>query len=120
MPPADALLNQMTIREAVPHFFSKLGFFVGFSLYIIIITGRNSDAAMGGARGVGGAKRPVLGVNELKKDGCTQRIGAYARLKPTSEIKLSLFRVIPPTGCILWSPAKSAFSRNQQTEKRKL
>jgi hypothetical protein len=62
----------MTIREAVPHFcglFSKLGFFVGFSLYFIIITGRNSDAAMGGAGAAGGAKRPVLSVNELKKTG---------------------------------------------------
>jgi hypothetical protein len=34
--------------------------------------------------GRGGAQRPVLHVNEYKKDGCAQRPGAHARPKPTS------------------------------------
>jgi hypothetical protein len=34
--------------------------------------------------GRGGAQRPVLYVNESKKDGCAQRPGAHARPKPTS------------------------------------
>jgi hypothetical protein len=34
--------------------------------------------------GRGGAQRPVLHVNEPKKDGCAQRTGAHARPKPTS------------------------------------
>jgi hypothetical protein len=34
--------------------------------------------------GGGGAQRPVLHVNESKKDGCAQRPGAHARPKPTS------------------------------------
>jgi hypothetical protein len=32
----------------------------------------------------GGAQRPILCVNELKKDGCAQRTGAHARPKSTS------------------------------------
>ncbi len=34
--------------------------------------------------GRGGAQRPVLHVNESKKDGCVQRPGAHAPPKPTS------------------------------------
>ncbi len=43
---------------------------------------RSSEAAMGR----GGAQRPVLHVNEPKKDGCAQRTGAHARPKPTSSV----------------------------------
>ncbi len=32
----------------------------------------------------GGAQRPVLCVNELKKDGCAQRTGAHVGPKSTS------------------------------------
>jgi hypothetical protein len=41
---------------------------------------RSSEAAIGR----GGAQRPVLHVNEPKKEGCAQRTGAHARPKPTS------------------------------------
>jgi hypothetical protein len=45
--PAEAVLNYLTIKEAEPHkSLPKLWVFVGVSLYIIIITGRNSDAAI--------------------------------------------------------------------------
>ncbi len=42
-------------------FFPKLGFFAGFSLYIIVIAVRNVEAAIGGA---GRAQRLVLLVHE--------------------------------------------------------
>ncbi len=45
---------------------SHLEYFARFSLYIINIAGRNSEAAMGAA---GAAQRPVLRVNEPKKTG---------------------------------------------------
>jgi hypothetical protein len=47
-------------------FFPKLGFFAGFSLYIILIAARSGEAAIGGA---GRAQRLVLRVNESKKTG---------------------------------------------------
>ncbi len=43
-----------------------MGFFSGFSLYIINLAARISEAAMGGA---GVAQRPVLFVTEPKKTG---------------------------------------------------
>jgi hypothetical protein len=50
-------------------FFPKLVFFAGFSLYIINIVGRDSEAEMGGA---GGAQR-LFGVFMNLKTGCAQR-----------------------------------------------
>ncbi len=46
-------------------FFRKLGFFSGFSSYIINICGRIGEAAMGW----GDAQRPVLRVTRPKKTG---------------------------------------------------
>ncbi len=66
MPPAIALLNYMTIRKLY-HFrgFSpKLGVFVGFSLCIIFIAERNSEAAMGRLRA-----GPVLRLKETGRAG---------------------------------------------------
>jgi hypothetical protein len=53
VPPAVvAFIELYDIKTAVPHFCGfppKLGFFAGFSLYIINFAGRISEAAMGGA-----------------------------------------------------------------------
>jgi hypothetical protein len=58
------------MREAVTlsrNFSPKKSVLAGFSLYVINLVGRSSEAAMG--RLVEGAQRPVLHVNEPKKTG---------------------------------------------------
>ncbi len=46
MPPAFALLNDISCGILFGGFFAKLGYFAGFSLYIINFVGRISEAAM--------------------------------------------------------------------------
>jgi hypothetical protein len=61
------LLNYKITREeqfrTLAQICFQTGIFAGFSLYIVYFAGRDSEAAMGGARG---AQRPVLRVNEVK------------------------------------------------------
>jgi hypothetical protein len=67
-PPADALLNFITIRKKLYHFlgfFPKLGFSMGFPLFIINIARRISAATVSRGR----TNAPVLRVNEPKNTG---------------------------------------------------
>jgi hypothetical protein len=60
-------------------FFPKLGFFAGFSLYIINFAGRISEAAMGGA----GARSALFCALMSLKHWWAQCTGAHALPKPT-------------------------------------
>ena len=66
MPPAVSLFNFMIAVLDFRGFFPKMGFFEGFSLYIINFAGRISEAATGGA---GGAQRSALFFTKPKKTG---------------------------------------------------
>ncbi len=68
-------------------FFPKLGFFAGFSLYIIIIAVRNGEAAIGGA---GCAQRLVLRVNESKKAGARSARACTRGKNPLVQSKLKI------------------------------
>jgi hypothetical protein len=67
MPPAVPLMTDMIIREAGNTFadFSKTGIFGGFSQYTESI----GELRWAGGGEAGAAQRPILHVNEPKKEG---------------------------------------------------
>ncbi len=94
MPPAVALLRSGTLWRI---FFLNWDFLRGFSLCIIFIAVRKSEAAMVRA---GGAQRPVLLVKEPKKMGARSARARTRGQNPlviciiTYEVKLEVGQVL--------------------------